>query len=279
VSSSDATAEVIARLGPKRLAEAIMSPLALLVAGAVGGVAIAAAGPVGLFAGVAAWAVVASRKLRPQQVLRGQVAPSTIDPFAISDPWRRSVIAAQQSQLRFQRAVQSTAKGPLRDRLRDVQGRIDQAVQESWTIAVKGDQLDDAIRDLDVRSKNAEYQAAEQTVRSNRDPSRVASLEARRDSLRSQLESASRLVELSQRTEDRLVKLNAQLDELVARGIELSVSSATGDDVGDLGAGVDAVVNEMEALQRAMEETSAISRTGRADAPSMESTHQQGTTA
>ncbi len=239
-----------------------MSPTSLLVAGAIGGVTIAAAGPIGLVAGGVAWLAMTLRRLRPKEVLRGQLAPTTIDPFAIGDPWRRSVISAQQSQGRFERAVQSTAKGPLRDKLRDISARVHDAVNECWTIAVKGDQLDDAIRDLDVRTKNGEYQQAEATLRSNRDPSRAASLEARRDSLMSQLESAQRLVDLSQRTEDRLAKLNAQLDELVARGIELSVSSATGDDVGDLGAGVDAVVLEMEALRRAMEETSAISRSG-----------------
>ena len=265
MTSDDATAAAIARIGPDRLAKAITSPSSLLIGGAVAGIAVAAAGPIGLIAGAVAWIAVTLRKLRPKEVLRGQAAPATIDAFSIGDPWRRSVQSAQQSQGRFERAVQSTAKGPLRDKLNEISFRVRDAVNECWTIAVKGDQLDDAIRDLDVRAKTVDFQTAEQNLRSNLDPSRSESLGARRDSLHSQLESASRLVELSQRTEDRLAKLNAQLDELVARGIELSVSAAAGDDVGDLGAGVDAVVMEMEALRRAMEETSAIGRTGSFD--------------
>ena len=266
--SSDSTAEVIAKLGPKRLADAIMSPSSLLVGGAVGGLAIAALGPAGIILGAIAWLGVTSRKLRPKEVLRGQAAPKRIDPFAVSDPWRASVMSAMSAQMRFDRAVDSTAKGPLRERLSGIRDKVREAVDQCWTIAVQGDQLDDAIRELDVRKQAADLKASEEALRRNPDANRVESLQARRDAIHSQLESANRLVDLSQSTEDRLRKLNAQLDELVVRGIELSVTGST-DDLTDLGLGVDSVLTEMEAVRQAMTETSRISRGQPAHLPSL----------
>jgi hypothetical protein len=257
--SNDTTSAVIARLGPRRLAEAIMSPSSLLLGGAVGGIAIAAAGPGGLVAGVAAWLFATTRKLKPKEVLRGASAPKRIDPFAINDPWRASVMNAMGAQMRFDRAVDSTSKGALRERLAGIRDKVGEAVEQCWTIAVQGDQLDDAIRELDVRDQANNLKIAEEQIRRNSDPNRVGSLEARRDAIRSQLESANRLVELSQSTEDRLRQLNAQLDELVVRGIELSVTGSS-EDLTDLGIGVDSVLTEMEAVRQAMTETNRISR-------------------
>lgn len=268
--SNHNASEIIARLGPKRLAEAIMSPSSLLLGGAVGGLAIAAAGPVGLVVGIGAWLFATSRKLRPTEVLRGAAAPKRIDPFAISDPWRAAVMNAMGAQMRFDRAVDSTTKGPLRDRLVGIRDKVGEAVEQCWTIAVQGDQLDDAIRELDVRKQASDLQMAEEQIRRNNDPARAASLQARRDAIRSQLESANRLVELSQTTEDRLRQLDAQLNELVVRGIELSVTGST-EDLNDLGIGVDSVIHEMEAVRQAMSETSRISRN--------RSTQVEGTTA
>jgi hypothetical protein len=270
--SNDTTSEVIARLGPRRLAEAIMSPSSLLLGGAVGGLAIAAGGPVGLVAGVAAWLFATTRKLKPKEVLRGASAPKRIDPFAINDPWRASVMNAMGAQMRFDRAVDSTSKGALRERLAGIRDKVGEAVEQCWTIAVQGDQLDDAIRELDVRDQANNLKIAEEQIRRNSDPNRVGSLEARRDAIRSQLESANRLVELSQSTEDRLRQLNAQLDELVVRGIELSVTGSS-EDLNDLGLGVDSVLTEMEAVRQAMTETNRISRGPASTAP------QAGTTA
>ncbi len=263
--SNDNASQIIARIGPRRLAEAIMSPSSLLIGGAVGGLAIAAAGPIGLAVGAAAWLFATSRKLRPREVLRGAAAPKRIDPFAIGDPWRSSVMNAMGAQMRFDRAVDSTSKGPLRDRLAGIRDKVGEAVDQCWSIAVQGDQLDDAIRELDVRKQASDLQVADEHLRRNNDPARLPTLQARRDAIRSQLESANRLVELSQSTEDRLRQLNAQLDELVVRGIELSVTGST-EDLNDLGVGVDSVLTEMEAVRQAMSETNRISR-GRSASP------------
>ena len=59
-------------------------------------------------------------------------------------------------------------------------------------------------------------------------------------------------------TYDQLRLLDARIDELVTRTVELSVSQASTDDLGGLGglgAEVDSIVNDMEALRQAVEET------------------------
>lgn len=258
-NDGSAAGRVIATVGPKRLAEAITSPSSLLVAGAVGGLAIAAAGPIGLAAGVVAWLATTLFRLRPKRAA-SRVSTTRIDPFAIGEPWRRYVQSAQQAKLRFDRAVQSTESGPLRVRLAEVGGRVEDALQECWTIALKANQLDGAIRDLNMTGIHQELADAKLSATKNTDPNRSATLESTVRSVESQLASATRMASSVTATEDRLRQLDAQLDELVARGIELSTSATTADDFGTLGVDVDNVVTGMEALRQAMEETAAISQ-------------------
>ena len=54
--------------------------------------------------------------------------------------------------------------------------------------------------------------------------------------------------------------LDARLDESVARAIELSVSLDDAEGLAGLGADVESVVSEMEALRQALEETSGEQR-------------------
>ena len=74
------------------------------------------------------------------------------------------------------------------------------------------------------------------------------------EALDAQLESADRLARVASDARDRLRLLDARLDELVARAIELSVSEDD-DAVGTLGTDVDGLVTEMESLRQALEET------------------------
>ena len=71
-------------------------------------------------------------------------------------------------------------------------------------------------------------------------------------SLSAQLASAQRLVSLADRSRDRLRLLDARFDELVARTVEVSVGTGDTDVLGD---DVDGLVNELESLRMAMEET------------------------
>ncbi len=258
--ASERTGKAIAQVGPRRLAQAITSPSSLLLAGAVGGLAVAASGTVGLVFGVGAWVVATLLKLKRAGAPNISRTALRIDPFAVGEPWREHVQSALGAKLRFDRLVQSTSSGPLRERLGSIADRVNEGVNEVWTIAQRGHRLRISIDDLQIDQVRAELRAADQAIQRNSDASRAATLQATRDSLRSQLDSAERLAAKGVSTIDRLRELDAKLDELVARGTELSIAGSD-DAFDDLRSDVDAVVQEMEALRRGMEETSSIERT------------------
>src|SRR5690606_13959759 len=73
--------------------------------------------------------------------------------------------------------------------------------------------------------------------------------------IRSQLAAAERLDHTIADTYDRLRLLDARIDETVTRTIELSVTQTDTDDLGGIGAEVESIVGDMEALRQAVEET------------------------
>jgi hypothetical protein len=223
-----------------QVARAITSPAGILLAGGGVAVGVVAGLPVALAValGAAAWA--------------GRVAVAIprgsrerIDPFAIQEPWRQFVQGALAAQARFTRTVQATRSGPLRERLTEIGHGIDRGVRESWRIASRGHDIDAALKTIDTNEVRRDLDALPQTGER---------VETTRQSLLAQLASADRLARVSADARDRLRLLDARLDELVARAAELSVGS---DDhlLGVLDADVEGLVNEMEALRQAIEET------------------------
>jgi hypothetical protein len=77
------------------------------------------------------------------------------------------------------------------------------------------------------------------------------------ESLRAQLGTVERLERVIADADSRLRLLNARLDEAAARTIELAVQAGDVSDLGGLGHDVDQMVDEMEALRQAIEETSS----------------------
>lgn len=224
------------------VARAIMSPLAIVLAGAGMAVGVATGLPVVLAVGIgaAAWAgrvLAAVPKGRPT---------SAGDPYALSDPWRSYVLGARAAQNHFDRTVTSVAPGPLRERLNEVAGRFEDAAQECWRIAKRGHDIDAVLRSFDTATTARELAQARQLPDTPTNRATIASLEA-------QMATNRRLNDVSQDAQSRLRLLDARMDELVARAAELSVSS--GDDLGGLDSDVDGLVTEMEALRQAIEET------------------------
>ena len=76
---------------------------------------------------------------------------------------------------------------------------------------------------------------------------------ATREALVAQLATAARMKAVSTDARDRLRLLDARLDELVARAVELSVSGSASA-ISGLGDDVDSLVSEMESLRQALEE-------------------------
>jgi len=230
------------RLFTPKVANAMMSPGGILLAGAGAAVAIVAGAPLALAAGVGvlAWG---------GRVLVAMPSnPTRPAPSALSQPWRGYAEQAQEAKKRFDNVVASVPAGPLHDRLQTVSGRLDDGVDESWRIAKRGHEIVAAIGKIDTVAAEAELQELRRSAAAEGAAAVADTIKA----VEAQLASAERLTTLAQRSRDRLRLLDARFDELLARTVEVSVGS--GDSEG-LGADVDDLVSELETLRVAMEET------------------------
>jgi chromosome segregation ATPase len=181
---------------------------------------------------VAAGVLVAARRRkspRPKRI--------AIDPFALSDPWRRSVSSAQSAQRRYTEIVRAIPAGPLRSKMESITAQVQRGVEECWLIAKRGDELDTALNRLDTSSLRARLEASTD--------------DATRMSLQAQLDSANRIRATRDDTEQRLRLLNSRVGELLAQAAEVSVGADTTD---ELGSAVDDVVTQLESLRLAVEE-------------------------
>ncbi len=166
-----------------------------------------------------------------------------IDPFTLSEPWRRHVAASQSAQRRFVETTRYTPEGPLRDRLGEIEVQVQQAVEECFGIARRGDELDAALSRFDTASLQRQLDVA------GDDPTRA--------SLSSQLASAGRIRSTRDETDAHLRLLTTRMGELVAQAAEVSVGT---DSTEELGTGVGDVVTQLEALRLALND---VNNTGR----------------
>ena len=144
-----------------------------------------------------------------------------IDPFTLTDPWRSFVQDAQQASTRFGRIVGTVQSGPLRERLGDINERVDDGVLACWRIAQSGYQLHKTL--LQVADTNSDS---------------LTRMRAREDD-----------------TRQKLATLTRNLDEAVARAAELATGQLSGlDAVAD---DVESVVGDLEALRQAIAEITA----------------------
>jgi hypothetical protein len=165
-----------------------------------------------------------------------------IDPFTVQEPWRQFVQGAQQSAVKLQEMIEAATDGPVKDRMQGVREKLEHGMDETWQIARRGHEIDQAVRRLDPTALRSKLE----TLQGHTDSSEaIASVE-------SQLESVNRLKEQSTRTSNRLRLTQTRLDELVARAAEVSIGAGDTDayehDVDDL-------VVELEGLRLAVEET------------------------
>lgn len=229
-----------------RVARAILSPSGILLAGGAAAAAIlAGAGLLAVPVAAAAWGV---RVLAA--VPRTSRGPD-IDPFVLSMPWRDYVQGAKSAKLRFDRTVKGTAPGPIRDRLTDLSARLDDGIADCWRIAKRGDDIAAALQNLSTTEAQIELANMRQRLRgttpSDAQRSTMRSLEA-------QMESAQRMQGIVRDADERLRALDARLDELVAKAVEVSVGAT---DSAWLSNEVDVVVGELESLRQALDDTNA----------------------
>ena len=187
-------------------------------------------------------------------------ARSRIDPFTVSEPWRRMVQDTLRSQNRFREAAGRMRPGPTRDRLRDLEDRVASTVDEAWRTARAGSALSSARRDLDVIGTRAKFErltalpadavvpADAVDAPSTPEPGTQATI----DALTARLESAARMDEQIATATSQLTVLNARLDEAVTRSIELSVRDTSPDDFAAIETNLSDVSHELEALRVAL---------------------------
>ncbi len=229
-----------------RVAQAITAPSSILLLGGVAAAGILAAGPVvGAVLGVGAYAgkVLAAVPRRGTQ--------DKVDPSRLRAPWRDYVQETQIAESRYAKVVRDASEGPLRDRMAQIGDRIHDGVREAWRIGQRGQALEDGLHQL----QPAEAQRQLQQARAEAGSGGVSdTMRQRIQSLEAQLATAQRLQAVTRDAAERLRLLDARLDEMVARAVELSLSGDDGQLHG-LGSDVDSLVGEMEALRLALEET------------------------
>jgi hypothetical protein len=235
----------------------VLSPIALVVAviGLVLG-GLVGSSVIGMVVGaIVGWAVGAGiaalwRRTAPA------LPTARIDPFGVNEPWRRPVQDALQARNRFVAAIGPVRAGPLRDRLTEFAGRIDHGVEEIWRIARQGQSLAEARRRINPQTARAELDR----IRAAGEPAPGSPADDTRAALESQLASAERVDRTITDTRERLRVLNARLDEAVAQAAELAVHADRTSELAELGAEIDDVVTDMEALRAAIEEVGGIGR-------------------
>ena len=163
---------------------------------------------------------------------------TAVDSFALTEPWRRHVAAAESAERRFAQMIKATEPGPLRDRLTEIARGVQKSIQECWQIAKRGEELDATLRRLDPASLRRQLASAAGEEQA---------------SLQRQVDSAARIETTRNETDERLRLLNVRLGELVTQSAEVSIGM---DGTRELGAGVDAVVMELESLRLAVQDFS-----------------------
>lgn len=241
-----------ARVRTPSVARAVVSPSAILLAGAGAAAAIAGGLPLAAaaVAGGLAWAV------RVALAIPRTPAEDRIDPYTIGEPWRRFVEDALQARRQFENVVRRTPDGPLRDRLGDIGRRIAEGVSECWRIACRGDALQGALKQLDVEEIHKEMASLDEDRRTRGlSDDRRQALDRTYAAVAAQLAAAERIGAVYRNAYDRLRVLNAQLDEAVARAVELSVGAHDASALNPLAGDVENLVSELENLRQALEET------------------------
>jgi hypothetical protein len=187
--------------------------------------------------------------VRRRRFTTDRTAPR-IDPYTVGEPWRRPMMQCLRAVNQVHAAIDAAPTGPLRDRLAEVARSVDRGLAETWTIARRGDAVDDAIARLDPPRLRAARAAEERRLTGDDDATRPEVTSAI-ESIDAQLAASERLRAESDRAAAALRLAATRLDELAARSTEIAVG------IGDAGAyahDAQDLVVELEAIRLAMDE-------------------------
>ncbi len=243
------------------VARAMFSPSAILIGGGAASVVILAGlWPLAPVAALAGWGVRVALAV-PRKRHR-----AVINTSKLPDPWRTFVFEAAQAARRFSDMAKTLPPGPLRTEITEVGQRVDEGVQECWEIANRGVALDRARTQLELGQATNELDRlkGERDLRATQGMD-LASIDQAISAVQRQLAAGQRVETAAFEARDRLRVLNAQLDEAVAAVVEISLRPSANRSAGDLRGQVDGIVDELEALRLALDETDTISSAPSAD--------------
>jgi len=236
------------------VARAMFSPSAILLGGGAASVAILAGlwplAPVAALVGWGAKVAMAVPRKRRQSV---------INPGRLPDPWKTFVIEAAQAAKRFDEMVRTLPSGPLRTELTEVGQRVSEGVRDCWEIANRGVALDRARTQLGLGQANNELDRlrGERALREQQAMD-LESIDRAISAVQRQLAAGQRVETAAFEARDRLRVLNAQLDEAVAAVVEMSLRPGNDRSAGAIRGQVDGIVDELEALRLALDETDSL---------------------
>lgn len=162
-----------------------------------------------------------------------------VDPSAAPPRYAAAVADAVAVRRRWQAVVAGLRDGPTKDRMGELGERVDAGVLAVWETATRAAEVERVAEGLDVDRVTADYKAAK------RDPAADPALV---EALRARFESTQRLLNATDGVADQLRLLDARLGAAVARGAEVALL-ASPDGALALGAELDAVVGELDALR------------------------------
>lgn len=230
------------RIYTTRVAKAMMSPSAIVATGAGAALGIVVGGgPIGaVLLGAVGWLGRVGLALpRRERATGGR-------PGDLPEPWRGFVEDARAADASFAEAVRSTKPGPLRDRLTEIGTNLQHGVEVCHTIARRGAAIAKARNRIDVAQIKSEIASISNDGRRSTAQTLAA--------LHAQLDTATRMDEVILDTRDRLRLQNAQMDESVARAIELSVKAEDVTELDGLGNNVGNLVTELDAMRQALDD-------------------------
>jgi hypothetical protein len=164
-----------------------------------------------------------------------------IDPFALREPWRFFVRDALNARQRFAEALAEAERGPLRERLLEIEANLDQAVSVTWEVSQRGQQLTDARRRIDTSDLDRKLSST-----TDGDPRHAAAA--------AQKASHDRLRVREDETRERLEVLDARLDETIVRAGELATRTGGAIELDQLAGQLTGMVDELDSLRIALDE-------------------------
>lgn len=174
-----------------------------------------------------------------------KIGVSSIDPFAVGEPWRRFVQSALATEKRFNEALRASSPGPVQDRLLSVQPSVRTGVEECWQAARQAQEVSQARLKLDGWVLKTRYDRL--VSEGNHDA--AASTAA-------QLDSLKRLDGLIAEAKAALEAQTAKLALAVTTASEMNVANSRPDEATQVQSSLEQVADELEALRRALGDTS-----------------------